>query len=144
MLKLNTGVLSEPYIIHIFLFQRCFELILCFGIIDKRRVLILGNSWVWAMLIRSVWEQCMTYFSAVYFFFPIFNCFLSSFFNDKTFSIMCSGKSAFLSGNFFFVLPVTAPGIITHSKCLALPPSPLFLLRRIILLWKHSNYSERK
>lgn len=137
-------MLSEPYIIHIFLFQRCLELILCFGIIDKRIVFTLGNSWVWARLIRSVWEQCTTYFGAEYFFFPIFNCFLSSFFNDKTFSIMCPGKSVFLSGNLFVMLHGTAPGIITHSKCFALPPSPLFLPRRITLLWKHGSYSGRK
>lgn len=52
-------MLSEPYITHVFLSQKGFELVLWFGIIDKGIVLILHNSWCWTMLIRSVCIRAM-------------------------------------------------------------------------------------
>lgn len=59
---------------HVFLFQRG-KLVLWFGIIDKEVVLILGNSWGWAMLIRSL---CIR---ATY---DLFGCWMGFFFSFLT------------------------------------------------------------
>jgi len=91
-------MLSEPYIVYVGFFQKGFELILWFGIIDKRMVLIWGNSWCWAMLIRSLCVRAMYDLFGDWVVLFIFNCFLSSFFNDNSLSVLNPRKTSFHTG----------------------------------------------